>query len=159
MKQKVITHYKYFMFHKNLISLKTKLPVLSRSHYITEFSIKSPLEAELFLLILWLLPLVTFLWHSCNKKNYNFSFIFFFFNLFILAMSCVLWDINSPTRDQTQAPAVKVWSPNHWTMREYPAHYFNSTLFNLIGMGYSKRSAPQFSTNYKTYESPKPYFK
>ena len=26
-----------------------------------------------------------------------------------------LWGLNSPTRDQTQALAVKVLSPNHWT--------------------------------------------
>ena len=27
-------------------------------------------------------------------------------------------DLSSPTRDQTHAPAVGVWSPNHWTTGE-----------------------------------------
>ena len=34
-------------------------------------------------------------------------------------MLCGLWDLSSPTRDQTQALAVKVPSPNHWTTREF----------------------------------------
>ena len=35
-----------------------------------------------------------------------------------------LRDLSSPTRDQTQAPAVKALSPNHWTTREFPVSYF-----------------------------------
>ena len=31
-----------------------------------------------------------------------------------------LWDLSSPTRDQTQALAVKAWNSNHWTAREFP---------------------------------------
>ena len=31
-----------------------------------------------------------------------------------------LWYLSSPTRDGTQAPAVKAPSPNHWTAREFP---------------------------------------
>ena len=35
-------------------------------------------------------------------------------------MPCSLWDLSSPTRDQTQAMAVKAKSINHWTTREIP---------------------------------------
>ena len=31
-----------------------------------------------------------------------------------------LWDLSSPTRDQTWAVAVEAWNPNHWTTRECP---------------------------------------
>ena len=37
-----------------------------------------------------------------------------------LAMPCDLWDLSSPTRDWTRDPAVKMPSPNHWTIRELP---------------------------------------
>ena len=32
--------------------------------------------------------------------------------------NATLWNLNSPTRDQTQGPAAKVPSPNHWTFRQ-----------------------------------------
>ena len=35
-----------------------------------------------------------------------------------------LWDVSLPTKDQTWAPVVKAPSPNHWTVREFPANYF-----------------------------------
>ena len=35
-------------------------------------------------------------------------------------MPCSLWDLNSPTRDWTQALAVKALSSDHWTTREFP---------------------------------------
>ena len=31
-----------------------------------------------------------------------------------------MWDLISPTRDGTRAPAVEVRSLNHWTAREVP---------------------------------------
>ena len=33
----------------------------------------------------------------------------------ILTMLCDLWDLSSPSRDRTHAPALGVQSPNHWT--------------------------------------------
>ena len=46
---------------------------------------------------------------------------FFFF----LAMLHGMWDLSSPTRDQTLAlPAVQAWSPNHWTAREFPDPFY-----------------------------------
>ena len=47
--------------------------------------------------------------------------IFFFF---FFAAPQGLWDLNSPTRDRTQAlstSALRVQSPNHWTGREFPS--------------------------------------
>ena len=35
-------------------------------------------------------------------------------------MPCGLWYPSSLTRDRTRALAVKAWSPNHWTAREFP---------------------------------------
>ena len=35
-----------------------------------------------------------------------------------------LWDLRSPTRNGTQAPAVEARSSNHWTGREFSTHYF-----------------------------------
>ena len=40
--------------------------------------------------------------------------------LFVLAEPWGLQDLSSPTRNWTQAMAVKVPSPNHWTAREFP---------------------------------------
>ena len=37
---------------------------------------------------------------------------------FFLSMPLSLRDLSSPTRDQTQAPTVKVPRPNHWTTRK-----------------------------------------
>ena len=43
--------------------------------------------------------------------------------LFFSAVPRSLWDLSSPIRDQTQALAVKVRSPNHWTAREVPGEF------------------------------------
>ena len=49
--------------------------------------------------------------------------------LFYLAPQLSLWNLSSLTRDQTQAPAVEVQSPKHWTTREFqriiPLFVFN----------------------------------
>ena len=47
--------------------------------------------------------------HLKTSTEYFFSFFFFFF----LAAPCSLWDLSSPTRDWTQAEAVKSQNPNH----------------------------------------------
>ena len=49
--------------------------------------------------------------------------IFFFFG----AVPRGFQDLSSPTRDRTWAPALKVWSPNHWTAREFP---YNDNIIN-----------------------------
>ena len=36
-------------------------------------------------------------------------------------LTCSMWDLSSPTRDQTQAPALGVQSLIHWTTKEVPA--------------------------------------
>ena len=33
-----------------------------------------------------------------------------------------MWDISSPTRDQTRTPCIGRRSLNHWTAREIPVH-------------------------------------
>ena len=43
--------------------------------------------------------------------------------IMILATSRGLWDLSSPTRDRTWAPAVKAPSPNHWTQGIPKPHY------------------------------------
>ena len=50
----------------------------------------------------------------------SFSFILFYYFIF-LATPRGLWDLSSPTRDWTQALAVRARSPNHWTTREFPS--------------------------------------
>ena len=35
-----------------------------------------------------------------------------------------MWDLNSPTRDQTHTPCIGRQSLNHWTTREVPFFYF-----------------------------------
>ena len=39
---------------------------------------------------------------------------------YILATSCGLWDLSSPTTDQTHDPAVGTRSLNHWTPQGSP---------------------------------------
>ena len=48
--------------------------------------------------------------------------VFFFFSLFFAEL-CGLRDLNSPTRIEPSLSAVKVWSPNRWTMREFLKRY------------------------------------
>ena len=43
---------------------------------------------------------------------------------FVLAEPCSLWNLNSLTRDQTQALAMRAPSLNHWTAREFPGVFY-----------------------------------
>ena len=55
------------------------------------------------------------------STSWSHSFITQFFVFFVfLAAPRGLGDLSSPTRDWTQAPAVKASSSNHWTTREIP---------------------------------------
>ena len=58
--------------------------------------------------------------------HYNFIYIYIYFQLlfFPLAMLSGLQDPSSLTRDQTWAPVVEAWSPNHRTTREFPLLQF-----------------------------------
>ena len=47
------------------------------------------------------------------------GYFILFFNF--LAAPRGMQNLSSPTRDLTGAPAVRAWSPNHWTAREFPA--------------------------------------
>ena len=41
---------------------------------------------------------------------------------------CGLWNPSSPTRTETRPLAVKTQSPNHWTAREFPRHFYASEI-------------------------------
>ena len=43
-----------------------------------------------------------------------------FFYDFLFFWPWGMWDLRSPTRDQTCTPCIGRWSPNHWTTREVP---------------------------------------
>ena len=51
--------------------------------------------------------------------------MFFYFCLSFLTMLCGMGTLSSPTRDRTQAPALGVWSVNHWITREIPSFYYS----------------------------------
>ena len=51
-----------------------------------------------------------------SKPRDIFLYLFFIF----LATLRGLWDLSSPTRDWTHTPGSELWSPNHWTAREFP---------------------------------------
>ena len=55
------------------------------------------------------------------KKEESFTFPVFYllFCLFDFGLATGFLELSSLTRDRTQAPAVEVWSPNHWTTREF----------------------------------------
>ena len=59
---------------------------------------------------------------------YNRHSIIYYFKIFsllsFLDMLHSLWDLSSPTRDQTSLPAVKVPSLNLWTTMEFPLSVF-----------------------------------
>ena len=44
-----------------------------------------------------------------------------FIRPFFFTMPYHLWDLCFLTWDETWAPAVEVWRPNHWTTREVPS--------------------------------------
>ena len=62
---------------------------------------------------------------SCPPQLVRPASILFLFVL--LAIPCILWDLSSLTRDQTQVPAMKAQSPNHRTSREFPPNPFMSS--------------------------------
>ena len=46
-----------------------------------------------------------------------------------------LWDLNSPTRDQTHTPCIGRCGLNHWTAREVPSQPFLILCFLIYEMG------------------------
>ena len=45
------------------------------------------------------------------------------------SLSCDMWDLSSPTRNQTQVPCIGRWILNHWTTREIPLPVFEIPCF------------------------------
>ena len=62
-------------------------------------------------------------------------FVSFFHFFFFFATLHSVWDLNSPTRDQTWDPSVKAPSPNRWTAREFPPWGLLNTFSHLILRG------------------------
>ena len=69
----------------------------------------------------------------------------------VLAAPRGLWDLCSPTRDQTQTLAVKAPSPDHWTAREFPCCSLVTNtskapvaLGHLLRRGHGSRLCPLF---------------
>ena len=58
----------------------------------------------------------------------RYGFLFFFFFFFASPRHCAACGILVPQRGTEAGPsAVKVWSPNHWTAREFPDMAFSAT--------------------------------
>ena len=51
---------------------------------------------------------------------------------FFFAMLCGKWDLSSPSKDYTHAPALQAWSLNHWTARRVPPTLFMGPHFGQI---------------------------
>ena len=63
----------------------------------------------------------------------GFCFCYFLF----LAVQCGMSDLSSLNRDQTCAPAVEAWSPNHWEARGFPVPVLTSeSLFELSSVSF-----------------------
>ena len=43
-----------------------------------------------------------------------------------------MWDLNSPTRDQTRVPCIARWVLNHWTIREVPGSSLLTKSFPMV---------------------------
>jgi len=73
----------------------------------------------------------SFLKSLLNLLQYWFCFIFF---CFFGHRPKYMWDLSSPTKDQTCTPCIGRWSLNHWITREVPApsptvvHWTTTTL-------------------------------
>ena len=66
-----------------------------------------------FLKIFFLEDLFGYLQSLLNLQQYCFCFIF------LVSWFQAMWDLSSPTRDQTHDPCIGRQSLNHWTTRNY----------------------------------------
>ena len=62
---------------------------------------------------------------AVDQQNSHLYSLFCLFVCFVLATPRGFQGLSSPTRDRTQAPAVKALSPNYWTTREFPSHLYS----------------------------------
>ena len=83
------------------------------------------------------------------------------FYIIIMTVPCGLWDLHSPTRDQTCVPCIGRWILNHWTIREVPQSFILNTYpQNFIGRGvpdkwkYGTTSSPSSSYSHGFMLSP-----
>ena len=99
----------------------------------------------------WLMLRFKFMLHGALRIGdiwWNFFFFMWtIFKVFIEVVSILLlfyvsvfcpwsmWDLNSPTRDQTHTPCMGRCSRNHWTAREVPSQPFLILSFLIYKMG------------------------
>ena len=55
---------------------------------------------------------------------------------------CGIWDLSSPTRDETHVPCFAKWILNHWTIREVP-HPMLLVLYDPATLTISQSCLPQ----------------
>ena len=68
---------------------------------------------------------------------------------------CGMWDLSSPTRDQTFTICVGRWVLNHWTTRKVPkCNYFKIRKYRRLGQIFSSDREDHFN---KKFNSPKRY--
>ena len=58
------------------------------------------------------------------RRNWIHTFSICSSFFFFLALPRVVWDLNSPNRDQTVAPALEAQGLNHWATEEVPRLLF-----------------------------------
>ena len=72
--------------------------------------------------------IVSFYWNSLNRPPLRSLFLFFsFFSIFFGCAAQASRILVLQSQIEPVAPAVEVWSLNHWTTREAPAAFFLNT--------------------------------
>ena len=77
-------------------------------------------------------PKKTFNGQQVHEKMVLGYFLVFFFFFFFIAELCGLRDLHSPTRIEPRLSAEKVWTPNHWTTREFLKRYPISVILRVM---------------------------
>ena len=69
---------------------------------------------------------------SEDQPAQRFQSIFICLSIYLSTAPLNLWDLSSPTRDWTLALAMKPWSTNHWTTREFPQGILNKNRWGSV---------------------------
>ena len=120
----------YFWFSLFLISSDTDIffiPLLWYNSHIIQFThLKYTIQQTLFysqsctyIITINFTFLKIFLIWTIFKAFIEFVTILLLFSVLVFWLQC-MWDLCSPSRDQTHTPCAGRWSLNHWTTREVP---------------------------------------
>ena len=94
-----------------------------------------PLHWELGVLSHWAtreVPVILYCYYSFHFPSQCFLFLNCLSSFLFLAVPCeACKDLSSSTRVEPMPPTVEVWSPNHWTLREFPLITFFCLLYWL----------------------------